>query len=179
MQWIMNGQTRRIAALFQVEAGKPIMTTPAAKSPTLAPSQVRILVADDHEVMRMGIRNLLEAHANWTVCAEARDGCEAVAQAIKSRPDVIIMDVTMPAMNGLDAATSIAQAGLDIPVILFSLHVSENLTNNLTWSGIRGAVNKSNAARDLIEAIETVLQGGTFFPYTEPLPSRESPTAQS
>ena len=155
------------------------MTTPAAKSPTLASSQVRILVADDHEVMRMGIRNLLEAHANWTVCAEARDGGEAVAQAIKSRPDVIIMDVTMPAMNGLDAATSIAHAGLDIPVILFSLHVSENLTNNLTWSGIRGAVNKSNAARDLIEAIETVLQGGTFFPYTEPLPSRESPTAQS
>lgn len=154
------------------------MTIPGAKSPTGATNQVRILVADDHEVMRMGIRNLLEARAGWIVCAEARDGCEAVRQAIQSRPDVIIMDVTMPAMNGLEAASGIAQAGLDIPVILFSLHVSENLTHNLSWNGIRGAVNKSNAARDLIEAIEKVLHGGTFFPYTEPLPLRESSTAQ-
>jgi two-component system, NarL family, nitrate/nitrite response regulator NarL len=141
-----------------------MITTDAVKSCTVATSQIRILIADDHEVMRLGIRNLLESQPTWTICGEAKDGREAVAKAIHLRPDVIIMDVTMPAMNGLEAANTIARSNLGIPVILFSLHLSEDLSNHLTGSNIRGAVGKSNAARDLVDAVEAVLNGGTFFP---------------
>lgn len=141
-----------------------MVTTDAVKSPTVAASQVRILIADDHEVMRLGIRNLLESQPTWMVCGEARDGREAVATALQLRPDVIIMDVTMPAMNGLEAAGTIARSNPEIPVILFSLHLSDDLSSHLRGNSIRGAVSKSNAARDLVDAVETVLSGGTFFP---------------
>src|SRR5215469_13850754 len=125
---------------------------------------VRILVADDHEVMRMGIRNLLESVPNWSVYSEARTGVEAVEIALLSSPDIIIMDITMPEMNGLEAAAKIAVERPDIPVILFSLHLSEEVIGRFKTGTIRGAVAKSEAARDLLEAVRRVLNGGTFFP---------------
>ncbi len=125
---------------------------------------VRILVADDHEVMRLGIRNLLEAVPNWSVYAEAKTGREAVDIALLSSPDVIIMDITMPEMNGLEAAARIAAERPDIPVIMFSLHLSEDVVGRFKTGTIRGAVAKSEAARDLLEAVRSVLSGGTFFP---------------
>src|SRR6516164_10042872 len=126
-------------------------------------STIQILVADDHEVMRLGIRNLLEVRPAWKVCAEASDGKEAVERAIEYRPDVIILDIAMPTMNGIEAAGHIAAFYPDIPIILFSLHLSDELINNLHNQAIRGAVCKSEAGRDLVNAVETVLDGGTFF----------------
>ena len=125
---------------------------------------VRILVADDHEVMRMGIRNLLESVPEWSVSAEASTGIEAVEYALLCSPDIIIMDITMPEMNGLEAAAKIAVDRPDIPVILFSLHLSEEVVGRFRTGTIRGAVAKSEAARDLLEAVRRVLDGGTFFP---------------
>jgi DNA-binding NarL/FixJ family response regulator len=125
---------------------------------------VRILVADDHEVMRLGIRNLLESVPNWTVSAEAGTGREAVERALESSPDIIIMDITMPEMNGFEAASEIAQRRPDIPVIMFSLHLSEDVVARFKTGPIRGAVSKSEAARDLLAAVRSVLSGGTFFP---------------
>lgn len=132
-------------------------------SPDDAVSTVKILVADDHEVMRLGIRNLLEAQANWTVCAEASDGKEAVDKTLQCRPDVIILDITMPTLNGIEAANRISASHPEIPIILFSLHLSDDLMNAFSCATIRGAVSKSEAGRDLVEAVETVLRGGTFF----------------
>jgi DNA-binding NarL/FixJ family response regulator len=126
--------------------------------------QVRILVADDHEVMRLGIRNLLESVPNWTVIDEAGTGREAVDLALQSSPDIIIMDITMPEMNGFEAASEIAQRRPDIPVIMFSLHLSQDIVARFKTGPIRGAVSKSEAARDLLEAVRSVLSGGTFFP---------------
>jgi DNA-binding NarL/FixJ family response regulator len=126
--------------------------------------RVRVLVADDHEVMRLGIRNLLEVKPGWSVCAEASNGQEAVEKTLQYRPDVIIMDITMPVMNGLDAASQITKREPTIPVILFSLHLSDDLYRHLNIDGIRGAVAKGDAARDLVLAVEAVLAGGTFFP---------------
>ncbi|HXW90439.1 MAG TPA: response regulator transcription factor [Terriglobales bacterium] len=126
-------------------------------------STIRILVADDHEVMRLGIRNLLEVRSDWRVCAEASNGKEAVDRAIECRPDVIILDVAMPTMNGIEAATRIAAFRPDIPIILFSLHLSDDLLDSIPNRAIRGAVCKSEAGRDLIHAVEAVLEGGTFF----------------
>ena len=125
---------------------------------------VRILVAEDHEVMRMGIRNLLESVPAWTVYAEAKTGREAVDLALLSSPDLIIMDITMPEMNGLEAAAKIAMDRPEIPVIMFSLHLSEEVIGRFKTGSIRGAVSKSEAARDLLDAVRSVLHGGTFFP---------------
>jgi two-component system, NarL family, nitrate/nitrite response regulator NarL len=125
---------------------------------------IRILVADDHEVMRLGIRNLLESVPDWSVYAEARTGSEAVEIALLSSPDLIIMDITMPEMNGLEAAARIAMDRPDIPVIMFSLHLSEDVVGRFKTGTIRGAVAKSEAARDLLDAVRSVLDGGTFFP---------------
>lgn len=133
-------------------------------NPPTALQQIRILVADDHEVMRLGIRNLLEAVPNWTICDEAINGQEAVEKALQIRPDVIIMDITMPVMNGLEASKTIARTQPDIPVILFSLHLSDEMIKGFDTRAIRGAVNKGNAARDLVEAVNRVLDGETFFP---------------
>jgi DNA-binding NarL/FixJ family response regulator len=130
----------------------------------LGESPVRILVADDHEVMRMGLRNLLEAVPGWSVYAEARNGSEAVELALVSSPDIIIMDITMPEMNGLEAAAKIALDRPEIPVILFSLHLSGDVITRFKSGSIRGAVAKSEAARDLLDAVRCVLNGGTFFP---------------
>jgi two-component system, NarL family, nitrate/nitrite response regulator NarL len=126
--------------------------------------RVRVLVADDHEVMRLGIRNLLEVQPGWSVCAEANNGQEAVEKTLQFHPDVIIMDLTMPVMNGLEAASQITKVQPKIPVILFSLHVSDDLYLHFKTDGIRGAVAKGDAARDLVRAVQTVLAGGTFFP---------------
>ncbi len=123
----------------------------------------RILIADDHEVMRLGIRNLLESRPSWSICAEACNGQEAVEKTLQLEPDVIIMDITMPTMNGLEAASLIMRSRPDIPVILFSLHLSRELIGHFEGS-VRGAVCKGDAARDLVKAVEKVLGGGTFFP---------------
>ena len=120
------------------------MSMPVADpaSTKLATQSTRILVADDHEVMRLGLRNLLEAVAGWSVYAEARTGAEAVDLALLSSPDIIIMDITMPEMNGLEAAAKIAMDRPDIPVILFSLHLSEDVISRFKTGTIRGAVAK-------------------------------------
>ncbi|HWH59437.1 MAG TPA: response regulator transcription factor [Terriglobales bacterium] len=124
----------------------------------------RILVADDHEVMRMGLRNLLESVPGWSVYAGASTGTEAVELALVSSPDIVIMDITMPEMNGFEAAARIAAERPDIPIIMFSLHLSEDVVNRFKTGSIRGAVAKSEAARDLVDAVRAVLDGKTFFP---------------
>jgi DNA-binding NarL/FixJ family response regulator len=135
-----------------------------SESPKTDLRPINILVADDHEVMRMGIRNLLESVPNWRVSCEAGTGLEAVQLALESSPDIIIMDITMPEMNGFEAAAKIAEQRPDIPVIMFSLHLSEDVVSRFKAGPIRGAVSKSEAARDLLEAVRSVLNGGTFFP---------------
>jgi DNA-binding NarL/FixJ family response regulator len=148
------------------------MTNPEAQYsfPENSTPTIRILIADDHEVMRLGIRNLLEIRTAWTVCAEASDGKEAVERAIEYHPDVIILDIAMPTMNGIEAADHISAFYPEIPIILFSLYVSDQLINSLHNQAIRGAVCKSEAGRDLVDAVETVLEGGTFFRGRESAP---------
>jgi len=126
--------------------------------------KTKILIADDHEVMRLGIRNLLESVGDWTVCGEAKNGKEAVEFALESPPDVIIMDINMPEMNGFEAAAKIAQECPQIPIIMFSLHLSDDIAGRFRTGSIRGTVAKNEAARDLLDAVKTVLSGGTFFP---------------
>jgi DNA-binding NarL/FixJ family response regulator len=140
------------------------MRTATPKSSRTTSTPVRILVADDHEVMRLGVRNLLEARPGWSICGEASNGKEAIEKTLECRPDVIVLDIAMPVMNGLEAAVHIAKMSPRVPIILFSLHLSDDLIDRFPTDGIRGAVAKGDSARDLVNAIEVILSGGTFFP---------------
>jgi DNA-binding NarL/FixJ family response regulator len=124
----------------------------------------RILVADDHEVVRQGVRAMiLRSRPKWEICGEAADGNEAL-QAIQSlKPDVAVLDITMPGMSGLDVAHEVARRHLPTAVLMFTMHESERLVGEIREAGAQGFVNKSCAGRDLIAAIDALLTGGTFF----------------
>ena len=126
-------------------------------------SGVRILIADDHEVVRRGVRVLLEAHAGWEVCAEAVDGREAVDKARQCSPDVVILDVGMPGLNGLEAARQIRKALPDSEVLILTMHESEQVIQEVLAAGARGYVLKSDAGRDLVAAVEALSHHKTFF----------------
>src|SRR5579864_185631 len=114
---------------------------------------VKILIADDHEVLREGIRTILnKARPEWEICGEAVNGWEAVAAATRLRPDIIILDITMPMMSGLDAASRISALGLNSQILIFTMHQSGELANDTRRVGARGYVMKSDAARLLVAA---------------------------
>ena len=124
---------------------------------------VRILLADDHALMRRGLRSLLEARANFEVCGEASNGWEAVQKAEELRPDVAIVDITMPGLNGLEAARRIRKGCSRTEVVIFSVHYSDQLIRDVLDAGVRGYVIKSDPARDLLGAVEALANHKPFF----------------
>jgi DNA-binding NarL/FixJ family response regulator len=123
----------------------------------------KILIVDDHEVVRQGIRTILRARPQWEVCGEAVNGKDAIEKAKTLDPDVIIMDITMPEMSGIEATREITKLKLRGAVLVFTMHESKNLAVTVQEAGARGFVLKSHAARDLLDALEALLGGGTFF----------------
>jgi DNA-binding NarL/FixJ family response regulator len=124
----------------------------------------RILIVDDHEIVREGLRNLLsQSRPGWVICGQARNGEEAVEAVRDLAPDAVVMDITMPMMSGLEAARRIARLGTTCRVLMFTMHESDSLGQEVRDAGAQGYVLKSQAARNLIVAIETILAGGTFF----------------
>lgn len=124
---------------------------------------VKILIADDHEIVRQGIRRVLEIKPDWEICGEASNGQEAVRMARELSPDIIIMDVTMPVMSGFEAADEISRLPLGSRVLFFTMHDSGSMAGSIRKSGAHGYVVKSRAAQDLVQALERLLKGGTFF----------------
>ena len=124
---------------------------------------LRILLADDHEIVRRGLKELLEEQAGWTVCAEAANGREAVEFAVQSRPHVAILDFSMPELNGLEATRRIRQAVPDTEVLIFTMHESEELIREVLSTGARGYLLKSDATRQLIPAVESVSRHMPYF----------------
>jgi DNA-binding NarL/FixJ family response regulator len=124
---------------------------------------LRILVADDHEVARKGVRSLLEEHTGWEVCGEAKDGREAVEFATQLKPDILLLDIGMPNLNGLDAARQILAANPDARILILTIHDSEQVVREVLAAGARGFLLKSDAGRDLIAAVEALQNRRTFF----------------
>jgi DNA-binding NarL/FixJ family response regulator len=123
----------------------------------------RIFIADDHEVVRRGIRVLLETHAGWEVCGEARDGRDAVIQVAELKPDLVLLDVGMPNLNGLEAARQILSAVPSTRILILTVHESEAVIREVLEVGARGFLLKSDAGRDLIAAVEALQRRSTFF----------------
>lgn len=124
---------------------------------------IRILLADDHTVMRRGIRLLLESQPEFSVVAEASDGRQAVQQAEESQPDVAVVDIAMPNLSGIEAAQRIVTALPNTAIVILSMHSDEGYVLRALKAGAKGYLLKDSAEGDLIEAIKAVHQGKTFF----------------
>jgi DNA-binding NarL/FixJ family response regulator len=136
----------------------------------------RILIADDHEIVLEGIRNLVGRSGRpWIICGEARNGEDAVAMVKSMQPDVAILDITMPNMNGLEAAKEISSMRTECRILIFTMHESNRLGIEAREAGARGLIVKAQAARDLIRAVDALLAGGTFFNF----PSEENKTHEA
>jgi DNA-binding NarL/FixJ family response regulator len=123
---------------------------------------LRLLVADDHDVVRKGVRTLLEEQPGWEVAAEAADGREAVEKAKQVQPDVTILDLSMPELNGLEAAREILKT-VQTKVLILTMYDSDPLIRQTLEAGARGYLLKSDAGRDLVSAVDALRRNKTFF----------------
>ncbi|MCZ2146898.1 MAG: response regulator transcription factor [Bryobacterales bacterium] len=126
-------------------------------------SKIRILVADDHGVVRKGLRFLLERQDDMEIVAEAADGREAVRLAEEFNPKVVVMDIGMPQLNGIEAAAQIVKRNPDTAVIILSMHAEDSYLVRALTSGVKGYLLKGTADEDLTRAVRAVAQGKSFF----------------
>jgi DNA-binding NarL/FixJ family response regulator len=124
---------------------------------------LQILVADDHEVVRRGLCALLRTQPDWEVCGEAGNGREAVEKALKMNAGVVIIDIGMPGLNGLEATRQILKANPRIKVLVLTLHESDQVVQEVLNAGARGFLLKSDAARDLVTAVEALRRDKTYL----------------
>jgi DNA-binding NarL/FixJ family response regulator len=124
---------------------------------------LRILVADDHALMRRGIKSLIGSHPGWEICGEAHTGREAVTKADELRPDIVILDISMPSLNGVDAAKRIRRVLPETEILMLSIHYSDQLILDILKLGIRGYIVKSDSDRDLVIALEALANHKPFF----------------
>lgn len=124
---------------------------------------LKILIADDHALVRQGLRSVLEAQTGWSVCGEAQNGREAVKLGLKLRPDIFLLDITMPELNGLDATRQICRGLPGARILILTMHESEELCDEAVQAGASGCVLKSDSPRQLLAAVEAVAAGGKYF----------------
>jgi DNA-binding NarL/FixJ family response regulator len=123
---------------------------------------LRIMIVDDHEVVRRGLHTLMATQAGWEVVGEAANGTEAVRRVNELKPDVVIMDVTMPVMSGLEATRLIMETAPQTKVLIFTMHDSEQMVQTALEAGARGYVLKSDAGNNLVAAVKALSQHETF-----------------
>ena len=125
---------------------------------------VKVLIVDDHEIVREGISQLIaRSRPEWLICGQASNGEQAIELVQSLLPDVVVLDISMPKVNGLQVAAKIAEMRLRCRVLMFTMHESERLARDVQAAGAQGVVLKSQAARDLIRAMDHLLAGETFF----------------
>ena len=127
-------------------------------------ASLRILVADDHESVRKGVCVILGTRGDIEVCGEAANGREAIDKALELKPDLIILDITMPIVSGIDAAEMIRKTLPSVPILFLSMHQSKQIIAEAKRVGVQGYVKKSDAAATLLDAVDAVLRNEPFFP---------------
>jgi DNA-binding NarL/FixJ family response regulator len=125
-------------------------------------SPLRILLADDHELLRKGVRTLIAEHRGWSVCGEAANGRHAVKLALATKPDVVVLDIEMPELNGMEAARSIKLSLPQTEILIYTMYDTEHIICKVLQAGVRGYVLKSEEPQKLVEAIEAL---GKHTPY--------------
>src|SRR6266498_1304912 len=126
-------------------------------------NNLRILIADDHEIVRHGLVALIKGHPDWVVCGESNNGSDAVAKAKELKPDVAILDIGMPVLNGFEATRQILRDNPAVKILILTLSDSDELVRTVLDAGARGFLLKSDAAKDLIAAVEALQHNRTFF----------------
>jgi DNA-binding NarL/FixJ family response regulator len=126
----------------------------------------RFLVADDNHTARRVIGEIISGREDWTVCAEAKDGMEALELALRHRPDLLVLDVQMPRMNGMEAAHHILEAMPGAPILLVSFHEAKLIMPDIKDTKVRGFVSKATLGMELLPAAEALLAGGSYFDET-------------
>lgn len=129
----------------------------------LAPPSLRILIADDHDVMRQGTQSVVEREPGWEVCGFASTGREAVTKAAELEPDIVIMDMTMPELNGLDAAVQIKRSAPKTEILMFTGHATDQLIREVFEAGVKSFISKAEAHTHLVDAIKSLSQHKPFF----------------
>lgn len=129
----------------------------------VGPAAARILIADDSPELRRGLRILLESRPGFSVCGKAINGAEAISKVQELKPDILILDLGLPDMNGLEAARRILQVAPTFPILMFSMHFTTQLVQEAHKIGIRGYIEKGASTEILFEAIKAVLGGEIFF----------------
>src|SRR6476659_301852 len=127
---------------------------------------LRILLVDDHAVVRRGVRSLLESQEGWEVCGEATNGRDAVEQSRRLRPDVVAMDLSLPGLNGVEATRQILKDAPETEILVLTMHHSEQLARDVLQAGARGYVLKSDADQNLIAAVDSLRQHKPFLTAT-------------
>jgi DNA-binding NarL/FixJ family response regulator len=122
---------------------------------------VRILIADDHELVRQGMRTILQSEPGWTVCGEATNGRQAVAMALDLKPDLVVLDIAMPELNGVEVIRQIRRV-LDVPILIVTMYDADDVLREATEAGASGYVLKAEAGRTLVNAARTILHQGGF-----------------
>jgi DNA-binding NarL/FixJ family response regulator len=158
-QSVNAGDTAGAEVAVRIEAKRIVGLSPGARETVMT---VRILVVDDHPVVRHGLRTLLRARPEWEIVDEAEDGIEAVEKADRLKPDIVVLDVSMPKMDGLEACRRIRKNVPKAEVLIVTQHDSPQMMREALGAGARGYVVKANMARDLPAAVEAVSQHRLF-----------------
>lgn len=139
---------------------------------------LRILLVDDHDVVRQGVRLILRRHTDWRICGEAENGAEALEKEKELKPDLIILDISMPDKDGLAVAGELRSRKSAAKVLVFTMYDSKELAAAIQKAGAQGYVVKTHAARDLANAIQTISEGGDFFNAGAMPPKSNMPAAK-
>lgn len=135
----------------------------SGSSPASERSLLRVLIADDHEAVRKGVCSILGSRKDLEVCGQAENGRDAIEKARELKPDVIILDITMPVLSGFEAAREIRKT-MSVPILILSMHESNQLIEEARKVGVQGYVTKTQAAGSLLLALDTLLRKQDFFP---------------
>ena len=126
-------------------------------------AEIKLLFADDHEIVREGLRSLLKAHRDWEIVGEAADGRQAVALVKELKPDIVILDISMPLLDGLEATRQILKIRPQTKVLILTMHESDSLIRDILAVGARGYILKTDVGNDLVAAVESLRRNKTFF----------------
>jgi DNA-binding NarL/FixJ family response regulator len=127
-------------------------------------AEMRVICADDHDLIRKGVRGILADNFEDLVFEEANNGAEAVCLAVANRPDLVILDINMPVLDGFGAATQIRELQSDIPILFLTMHTAKALVSEARKIGVRGFVPKDRAGETLVAAARALLKNETYFP---------------